>query len=167
MSQSSREGTFPEHLKSLCHLQMAEVDSLSPPQLKPCAGLVLVLHSMRISHTVPAPREFLAAHPTACCPLCSRCREREGAGQRREQTFLRVCGSCEQQPPPAAAPGPTSALRLSRLRRSAKTHKDDENENKEPTRSVLGQRRQRCLRESTHANWKWQKGPRAHASQNP
>lgn len=32
----------------------------------------------------------------------------------------------------------------------------DENEHKESTRSVLRQRRQRCLKESVHANWKCQ-----------
>lgn len=167
MSQSSTEGMFPEHLRSLCHLRMAEVDPLSRPQLKPCAGVSSSSAQHAISHPVPAPEEFLAAHPRACCPLGSRCCcwEREGAGGRREQTFLRFCGSGEQQTPPA--PGPTTGPCLSGGKRSAKTNKDDENENKEPTRSVLGQRRQRCLRESTHANWKCQEGPRAHASQNP
>lgn len=136
-------------------------------------GLVLALHSMRISRAVPTLREVLAVHPTACCTLRTCCcwweKEQESAGNspsllQRSLTATTATAIACPLPCPHHRHRP---FKREKKDSSARSNGDDENEYKESTRRVLGQRRQRCLKESMHANWKCQEWLVAHALQNP
>lgn len=96
---------------------------------------------MRVS---PAPRE---PSPGAAAE------GGESTGSSAELQLALVSLSTISRPSlPQQGPGCTRG----KEKTEEKQGEGDENEYKESTRSVLGQRRQRCLKESVHANWKCQ-----------